>query len=92
MEVKYDRENEWYIVRCACCDKKIKAIIKKNEIIPTTPQEAAQNMQKILNKETKYIKNAVVRKDGITIDFRWGNKKQGVCHLLDSRMKKIDYH
>ena len=65
---------------------------KKNEIIPTTPQEAAQNMQKILNKETKYIKNAVVRKDGITIDFRWGNKKQGVCHLLDSRMKKIDYH
>ena len=65
---------------------------KKNEIIPTTPQEAAQNMQKILNKETKYIKNAAVRKDGITIDFRWGNKKQGVCHLLDSRMKKIDYH
>lgn len=27
-------ENQWYLVRCACCGVKIKAIIKNGEIIP----------------------------------------------------------
>ena len=27
-------KNEWYIVRCSCCDKKMKAIIRKNKIVP----------------------------------------------------------
>lgn len=27
-------ENQWYLVRCACCGVKIKGIIKNSEIIP----------------------------------------------------------
>lgn len=27
-------ENQWYLVRCACCGVKIKGIIKNGEIIP----------------------------------------------------------
>lgn len=27
-------ENQWYLVRCACCDVKLKGIIKNGEIIP----------------------------------------------------------
>ena len=61
--------------------------VKKNKIIPTTPQEAVQKMQKILNNKKGYIKNAVVREDGLKIDFFWGDIKKGVCHLLNSRME-----
>ena len=27
-------ENQWYLVRCACCGVKLKGIIKNKEIIP----------------------------------------------------------
>ena len=27
-------KNEWYITRCACCGVKLKAMIKKDEIVP----------------------------------------------------------
>ncbi len=27
-------ENQWYIIRCACCDVKLKGVIKNGEIVP----------------------------------------------------------
>ena len=68
-------ENQWYLVRCACCGVKLRGVIKNGEIVPEKPfchncgtrEFIVERIDKINFIDINY---AVLMKTIVTNDFR----------------------
>lgn len=79
-------ENQWYLVRCACCGVKLKGIIKNGEIIPEkhfchncgTKDYVIERIDKINFIDISYavLVKAVVENNNINYTQSWVSKTQ----------------
>lgn len=82
-------ENQWYLVRCACCGVKLPAVIKNGEIIPEknfchncgTKDYVIEKIDKInfINISYAVLVKAVVPNNGFNYTQSWVDVKTQNC-------------
>lgn len=82
-------ENQWYLVRCACCGVKLPAVIKNGEIIPEkhfchncgTKEYVIERIDKInfINISYAVLVKAVVPNNGFNYTQSWVDAKTQNC-------------
>ncbi len=79
-------ENQWYLVRCACCGVKLKGMIKNGEIVPEkhfchncgTRDYVVERIDKINFIDISYavLIKAVVQNDDVSYTQSWVSRTQ----------------